>query len=141
MPSWVRCRRRSALPSAAVRAQLSFLGWWRRHQPSGKGSLRGSDPQRLGFRRHGWHIEAPTANKHYTLGQLFQEWQVDLSATALGGLKADAANTLSVYVNGKKQTGDPASIELLPRRQIALVYGPANAKVNIPSSYTFEQGE
>lgn len=87
------------------------------------------------------HIEAPTANKRYTLGQLFQEWQVDLSATALGGLKADAANTLSVYVDGKKQTGDPASVELLPRRQIALVYGPANAKVNIPSSYTFEQGE
>lgn len=87
------------------------------------------------------HIEAPTANKRYTLGQLFQEWQVTLSASQIGGLKADGTNTVSAYVDGKKQTGDPATIELLPHREIALLYGPAGAKVNIPASYKFEQGE
>jgi hypothetical protein len=87
------------------------------------------------------HIEAPTANKRYTLGELFDEWQVKLSATGIGGLKANGTNTLSAHVNGKKQTGDPASIELLPHREIALVYGPAGAKVNVPTSYKFPQGE
>lgn len=87
------------------------------------------------------HIEAPTTNKRYILGQLFDEWQVSLSATGVGGLKNDAKNTLSVYVDGKKQTGDPAAVELTPHREIALVYGPTGAKVNVPSSYKFEQGE
>jgi hypothetical protein len=87
------------------------------------------------------HIEAPTANKRYNLGQVFKTWQVTLSATQLGGLNADGTNTLTAYVDGKKQTGDPAAIELTQRRQIALVYGPADAKVNVPSTYKFEPGE
>jgi hypothetical protein len=87
------------------------------------------------------HIEAPTANKRYTLGQLFNEWQLKLSATGIGGLKTSGTNTLSAYVNGKKQTGDPATIELTAHREIALVYGPTAAKVNVPASYKFAQGE
>jgi hypothetical protein len=87
------------------------------------------------------HIEAPTASKRYNLGQLFKTWQVTLSATQIGGLKADGANTLTAYEDGKKQSGDPAAIELTAHREIALVYGPAGAKVNVPSSYKFEQGE
>jgi hypothetical protein len=87
------------------------------------------------------HIEAPTTNKRYTLGQLFDEWQVRLSATGVGGLKDNGKNTLSAYVDGKKQTGDPASIELTAHREIALVYGPPGAKVNVPKSYEFPQGE
>jgi hypothetical protein len=87
------------------------------------------------------HIEAPTNSKRYNLGQLFRTWQVKLSATAMGGLRANGANTLVAYVDGKKQTGDPASIELAPHREIALVYGPAGANVNVPKSYKFQQGE
>jgi hypothetical protein len=87
------------------------------------------------------HIEAPTTNKRYTLGQLFDEWQVKLAATGIGGLKTDAKNTLSAYVDGKPQTGDPAAIELLPHREIALVYGPPGAKVDVPKSYNFRSGE
>jgi hypothetical protein len=86
-------------------------------------------------------IEAPTTNKRYTLGQLFDEWQIKLSATGIGGLKNDGKNTLTAYISGKKQTGDPASIELTAHREIALVYGPAGAKVNVPASYKFPQGE
>jgi hypothetical protein len=87
------------------------------------------------------HIEAPTTNKRYTLGQVFDEWNVQLTPTAVGGLKADAAHTLTAYVDGKPQTGDPAAIELTAHREIALVYGPKGQKVQVPSSYKFAQGE
>jgi hypothetical protein len=87
------------------------------------------------------HIEAPTANKRYITGQLFNEWQVKLSPTGIGGLKTDGKNTLTAYVDGKRWTGDPAAIELVAHRQIALVYGPKDAKVKVPSSYNFGKGE
>jgi hypothetical protein len=87
------------------------------------------------------HIEAPTPNKSYTLGQVFDEWNVMLSATALGGLKTDATHTLTAYINGKPQAGEPAAIELTPHRQIALVYGPKDAKVKVPAAYAFPAGE
>jgi hypothetical protein len=87
------------------------------------------------------HIEAPTTNKRYTLGQVFDEWQVKLSTAGIGGLRADSRNTLVAYVDGKPLSGDPATIELLPHRQIALVYGPAGAKVDVPKSYDFPPGQ
>ncbi|MFL6055687.1 MAG: hypothetical protein ACJ72W_22715 [Actinoallomurus sp.] len=87
------------------------------------------------------HIEAPTTGKRYTLGQLFTEWNVRLGPTRLGGLKADATRTLTAYVDGRKQTGDPAAIELTPHREIALVYGPANSAGRVPSRYDFQPGE
>lgn len=86
------------------------------------------------------HIEAPTTNKRYTLGQVFSEWNVRLSPAAIGGLNTNAANTLIAYVDGKAQSGDPAAIELTEHRQIALVYGPKNAKPQVPSSYDFPEG-
>jgi hypothetical protein len=87
------------------------------------------------------HLESPTNKKRFILGQFFDEWQVKLTATSIGGLKTDAGHTLTVYVDGKQQTGDPASIELVAHREITLVYGPAGAKVNVPKSYTFQSGE
>jgi hypothetical protein len=87
------------------------------------------------------HIEAATTNKRYTLGQLFDEWNVRLTATSIGGLKTDAGHTLTAYVNGKPQTGDPAAIELTPHKEIALIYGPKGQKVQVPSSYKFPSGE
>jgi hypothetical protein len=87
------------------------------------------------------HIEAPTANKRYVLGQLFSEWGVRLDAQGIGGLNVDGKNTLRAFVGGKEVTGNPAEIELTPHRQIALVYGPAGAKVNPPASFKFQQGE
>lgn len=87
------------------------------------------------------HVEAPTATKRYVLGQLFQEWNVRLSPTALGGLPVTATRALTAYVDGRRQNGDPARIELAPHRQIALVYGPAGAKVEVPAGYDFPAGE
>jgi hypothetical protein len=86
------------------------------------------------------HIEAPTTGKRYVLGQLFTEWGVHLDATDLGGLKAGGERTLTAYVDGGRQSGDPADIELAPHREIALVYGRATAGSKVPSSYAFPSG-
>jgi hypothetical protein len=88
------------------------------------------------------HIEAP-AHRRYILGQVFNEWGVQLGADRIGGLKAGDGKTLTAYVNGKPVTGSPASIELTGHREIALVFGDKNAaaSVKIPSSYDFPAGE
>jgi hypothetical protein len=86
------------------------------------------------------HIESPSKTKRFTLAEVFSEWNVRLTATQIGGLKTDATHTLTAYVDGKAQPGDPAAIQLTAHREIALVYGAKNAKVNVPSSYKFAQG-
>jgi hypothetical protein len=86
------------------------------------------------------HIEAPTAGKRYLLGELFTEWNVRLDATDLGGLRTGDGRTLTAYVDGRPQAGNPADIELTPHREIALVYGPAGARPKVPASYRFESG-
>ncbi|GAA1439320.1 hypothetical protein [Nocardiopsis tropica] len=87
------------------------------------------------------HVEAPTADKRYTLGQVFTEWDVRLDEDSLGGLEADEENSLRAYVDGELHEGDPAGIELTEHRQIALVYGPDDADVEIPAEFAFEPGE
>jgi hypothetical protein len=87
------------------------------------------------------HVESPTKDKRFNLGEVFSEWNVRLNATQIGGLKTDATHALTAYVDGKAQPGDPAAIELAAHREIALVYGAKNAKVDVPSSYKFPQGE
>lgn len=87
------------------------------------------------------HVESASSKQRFILGQAFTEWRVKLTKTSLGGLVADGKNTLTTYVDGKKWTGDPAAIELKPHREIALVYGPADQKVDVPSSYAFQPNE
>jgi hypothetical protein len=86
------------------------------------------------------HVESPTKTT-YTLGQVFTEWRVGLSADRIGGLVATGDNQLHVYVNGKLFSGDPATITLAAHDEIALVYGTAAQQANPPSSYTFPAGE
>jgi len=88
------------------------------------------------------HIESPT-KADFTLGQVMTEWDVALSAKAIGGLKTGGGDELHVYVNGKERTGNPGAIKLAAHQEIAVVYGkPADtAKVKVPSSYTFPEGE
>lgn len=87
------------------------------------------------------HIESPAARQRYILGQLFNEWQVKLSAAGIGGLRTDATHTLTAYIDGRPWAGDPAAIELTPHREIALVYGPPGAQTGAPKSYAFQPGE
>ena len=83
------------------------------------------------------HVEAPTAGTPYSLGQVFTEWDVALSGTQLGALSTDGTHTLTAYVNGTVVTGDPAAITLAAHQEIALVYGPADASLDVPSTYAF----
>ncbi len=83
------------------------------------------------------HVESPTVEKFY-LGQFFDIWGVKLDENCINNYCADGENKLEVYSNGTKITGNPRDLELLPRQEIAIVYGSeADAKVEIPSSYDF----
>lgn len=85
------------------------------------------------------HVEAGVEGETYTLGQLFTQWNVRLSGNQLGSLAASTAKTLTAYVDGKKVTGNPAMIRLSERQQIALVYGPKDAKVDVPGTFKFDK--
>jgi hypothetical protein len=85
------------------------------------------------------HIESAKP-KPYTLGQVFTEWGVSLSATQIGGLVADPTHEVQVYVNGQRFTGDPATIRLKKHLEIALWYGPTGTTPAVPKSYKFPAG-
>lgn len=83
------------------------------------------------------HVESPNPNGHYILGQLFNEWNVRLNQSGIGGLAAGGGQPLSAYVNGRKVEGNPAAVPLQDHAEIALVYGPQNAPANPPATYNF----
>jgi hypothetical protein len=85
------------------------------------------------------HIESPV-KKDFTLGEFMTEWNVPISKAALGPLKTGGGKELHVYVNGKEQTGDPASLKLVAHDEIAVVYGTAGEQVHVPTSYNWPQG-
>jgi hypothetical protein len=85
------------------------------------------------------HIESATPHP-FTLGQVFTEWGVALSATQLGGLHVDSTHVLAAYVNGRRFTGDPATLRLKGHLEIALWYGPIGKRPHVPRSYHFPLG-
>ncbi|GAA1860600.1 hypothetical protein [Asanoa iriomotensis] len=85
------------------------------------------------------HVESPV-KAEFSLGQLFTEWNVSLSADHVGGLRAGDGKVLQAYVNGKAVQGDPAAIVLHAHDEIALVYGTAAQQANPPASYSFPAG-
>ncbi len=84
------------------------------------------------------HIEAPET-KTFTLGQFFSIWGKPFNNTQILDNVASDNNTLSVYVNGNKVSGDYRSIALNAHDEIAIVYG--SPPSSIPSSYFFPVGE
>ncbi len=69
------------------------------------------------------HTESPTP-KENTLGQFFIEWNVKLDANCVGS-NCTPGTTVAIYVNGKKFDGDPTTIPLSDRKEIAIVIGKA----------------
>ena len=49
-------------------------------------------------------------------------------------------HVLAAYVNGRRFTGDPATIQLKPHLEIALWYGPGGQTPHVPKSYRFPAG-
>lgn len=77
------------------------------------------------------HVESP-AQHAYTLGQFFDIWGQPLSTTQVGR----ATGQVTVFLNGKRFSGDPRSIKLTPHALIQLDVG----KVVPPQPFTFEAG-
>ena len=81
------------------------------------------------------HTEAE-ADDLLTLGQLFTEWDVRLEDGCVGEFCGDDTD-IAFYVDGERQEGDPAGIELEDRREIAIVIG--TPPETIPDSADFSQ--
>jgi len=79
------------------------------------------------------HVEA-AQSLSYKLGQFFGAWGVRLTGNCLGEFKSGCDN-LQWWLNGKKQTGDPANLVLKNHQVIVIAVGKPPAK--IPSSYDF----
>jgi hypothetical protein len=80
------------------------------------------------------HVESPT-NRTFTLGQLFGEWGVKLTASCVGSY----CGHLKWWVNGKPMTGNPAALNLKAHQEIAIAAGPP--PLVVPKSYKFPSGE
>lgn len=83
------------------------------------------------------HVESPTKTD-YTLGQLFDLWGQQLSATQVMDQKVGASRPLTVQVidsTGKvtQETGDPRKIVMHARDTIVILYNSANVK---PAPFT-----
>ncbi|MFJ8814823.1 hypothetical protein [Amycolatopsis thermoflava] len=85
------------------------------------------------------HIESPV-KRQFTLGELFSEWDVSLSADNIGALRAADGKTLRVYVNGTPRTGNPAAITFAAHDEIALIYGTPQPDESVPNGYDFPPG-
>jgi hypothetical protein len=84
------------------------------------------------------HVTANSDQSVFTLGQFFAEWQVPLSRSRLGGLRAAPSAPVAVYLDGSAVAGAPGSVLLTPHLQIAVTYRPGRAPV--PSDFAFPAG-
>lgn len=84
-------------------------------------------------------VESNAESPTYTLGQLFDIWQVPLSATQIGGLRSGRRQALAAYVNGERVPGDPRRITLAPQQEIAIEFGAGPFRP--PASYQFPPAE
>jgi hypothetical protein len=81
------------------------------------------------------HVESPTRDA-FTLGQFFTEWGVGLGADHVGGLVGPGhGGRLTMWVDGHRWFGDPASIELTDLRQIDLVVTHAGQAPHEPTPF------
>jgi len=70
------------------------------------------------------HVETAHSGKTFTLGQFFGEWPVFLNARCIG-----SECGLKWYLNGKRQTGNPAQLVFKPHQVIVIVVGKSPPKI------------
>jgi hypothetical protein len=70
------------------------------------------------------HVESADAGKTFTLGQFFAEWPLFLNARCIG-----SECGLKWWVNGVRQAGNPADLELKPHQVIVIAAGKAPKKI------------
>lgn len=69
------------------------------------------------------HIEADAKGETFTLGQVFAQWDVELTATRIGGVTARPGQAVRVTSNGNPVDGDPNRLRLRPEQQIEVRLG------------------
>ncbi|TAM71678.1 MAG: hypothetical protein EPN48_01045 [Microbacteriaceae bacterium] len=85
------------------------------------------------------HIESPVKST-FTLGEVFTEWDVALDATHIGSLGGGDGQTVAVFVNGKKTSGDPAAITLAEHEDIDIVVTPTGTTAVAPAAFNWPSG-
>ena len=73
------------------------------------------------------HTESST-HKDNTLGQFFTEWAVRLDANCFATY-CKPAKPVAIYVDGNPFTGDPRTIPLSDRKEIAIIIGTPPAQI------------
>jgi hypothetical protein len=86
------------------------------------------------------HIEAPasSANRKFTLGDVFAIWGKPLSKTQVGSTVLTKSQKLEMWVDGKPYTGDPSKIVLGKYTQVVLEVSPP--EVALPAPFVFPAG-
>jgi hypothetical protein len=87
------------------------------------------------------HVESPTV-RTYTLGEFFAVWGVRITPSCLGGYCAGGGRQLRLFVDGRADRGDPATLALAPHQELVVAFGTAAQLPSpIPSTYQFPPGE
>jgi hypothetical protein len=73
----------------------------------------------------------------FTLGDLFDIWGAPLGPDRVLTFRTGPARPLRLYVDGRRETGDPRAVRLSPGREIAVVVGRLSAV--IPSRFDFSR--
>jgi hypothetical protein len=85
------------------------------------------------------HVESPV-KRSFTLGQVFTEWNVALDATRVGGYSTSDGHSLTVFVDGRVVTGNPAAIVLADHEDIAIVYTKPGQTATAPAAFSWPSG-
>ena len=80
------------------------------------------------------HTESPT-NVDNTLGELFVEWNVKLSADCAGGY-CKPNWPVAFYVDGARYKGDPTKIALTNHKEIAVIIGKPPAQIPAAADFS-----
>jgi hypothetical protein len=91
------------------------------------------------FTQSGTGIVWFSKGRHFTLGQLFQEWGQPLSATQIGSMRTDFGHPITWYVNGVP-VSDPATIVLHNHNEIWAFQDLAGARAVPTSSFAWPPG-
>jgi hypothetical protein len=85
------------------------------------------------------HVESPVATS-FTLGQVFTEWNVALATGRIGSYSTADGRAITVFVDRKPYTGDPAAITLADHEDIDIVVTRAGVKATAPAAFTWPAG-
>ncbi len=80
------------------------------------------------------HIESDRRGT-FTLGEFFDEWGVRFNSSCVGGYCTGSGKEIRVFVDGKRVSGDPRSIVLTNRQEIAVVFSGPRDFSSVPSTY------